>query len=199
MPGLVSCAAILAGGASRRMGTNKSLLPLEDEPLIARIAGVLRPLFDQLIIVARQDEVSRAAALPAIADTFPNNGPLGGIRSALEYFQEPTFCVACDLPFLNAAVIRFLCERFTADCEVLAPRVSGRMETTHAIYTPSCVQVLDAEFQNERVRSAERVLAPLRVCFAEADELRQFDSGLKFLTNVNTPEEARRAGVSGIL
>lgn len=199
MPGLISCAAILAGGASRRMGTTKSLLPLHDEPLIARIAGVLRPLFEQVIVVTTDFAVSEAASLAAIPDQHASKGPLGGVHAALEYFQQPTFCVACDLPFLNTAVIECLCAKFSDDYDVLAPRVAGRMETTHAIYTTRCVPILDAEFQNERVRCAERVLAPLRVCFVEEETLRRFDTHLKFLTNLNTPEEARRAGVSVIL
>ena len=190
----VSHAAIIAGGASRRMGFPKALLQLDGEFLIARVARVLAPLFPEVIVVARDESLARATNLVAIPDVFPNKGPLGGVHAALSYFQNPTFCVACDLPFLNLEVIRFLCAQFE-NCEVLAPRVDGRIETLHAIYAPSILPVLEREFKYEKVRSAERVLAAARVKFVEANELKTFDADLKFLTNLNTPEDARRAGM----
>ncbi len=199
MPGPVSRAAIIAGGASQRMGRNKALLRLDGEFLITRVARVLRPLFEEVIVVARSHDIAHAAQLLLIPDTFSGKGPLDGIHAALEYFQSPTFCVACDLPFLRADVITFLCARFQNHeraIDVLAPRVKGRMETLHAIYTPSCLPVIKREMQNERVRSAERVLASLRLQFVEEGELREFDADLKFLTNVNTPADAERAGFS---
>ena len=198
MPGPVACAAIIAGGASRRMGTDKALLDFEGQPLVARVAGVLRLLFPKVVVVTADQSVSRAANFPAIRDVFPDKGPLGGVHAALEYFKAPTFCVACDLPFLNQNVIRFLCESFD-NCDVLAPRINSRMEPLHAIYAPTCLPILETALQNERVPRVERVLAPLSMRFIEEEELRKFDPELKFLTNLNTPEEARAAGISGML
>jgi molybdopterin-guanine dinucleotide biosynthesis protein A len=198
MPGLVSHAAIIAGGASRRMGSCKALLDFQGQPLIAHVAGVLRPLFKDVVIVSADEAVARAARLPAIPDIFSGKGPLGGVHAALEYSGATTFCVACDLPFLQPDVIRFLCENFS-ECDVLAPRVHTRMEPLHAVYAPSCLPTLQTALQNERVPRVEKVLAPLRLCFIEENELRQFDPDLKFLTNLNTPEEARAAGISGML
>jgi molybdopterin-guanine dinucleotide biosynthesis protein A len=198
MPALVSRAAIIAGGASRRMGSCKALLDVGGQPLIARVAGVLRPLFQEVIVVTTIEAVARAARLPAIPDIFPDKGPLGGVHAALEYSGAATFCVACDLPFLQPDVIRFLCERFH-ECDVVAPHINSRMEPLHAVYAPSCLATLEAALQNERVPRVEKVLAPLRLRFIEESELRQFDPELKFLTNLNTPEEARAAGISGML
>jgi molybdopterin-guanine dinucleotide biosynthesis protein A len=193
MPQTISHAAIIAGGASRRMGFPKALLPFEGEVLIARIAGILRPLFDEVLIVTNDEEVARAANCAAVPDIFPGKGPLAGIHAALEYFKAPAFCVACDLPFLRADVIADLCKEFE-NCDVLAPRVAGRMEPLHAVYAPSCLPVMSAALQNPRVGNVERVLAPLRLLFVDEAALRRFDKDLKFLTNVNTPQEWRAVG-----
>jgi molybdopterin-guanine dinucleotide biosynthesis protein A len=190
MPQTIPHAAIIAGGASRRMGFPKALLPFEGEVLIARIARVLRPLFDEVLVVTDDQEVARAANCATVPDIFPGKGPLGGIHAALEYFKAPAFCVACDLPFLRADVIADLCEGFE-NCDVLAPRVQARMEPLHAIYAPSCLPVMSAALQNPRIGNVERVLAPLRLLFVDEDELRRFDPDLKFFTNVNTPREWR--------
>jgi molybdopterin-guanine dinucleotide biosynthesis protein A len=195
MPGPICHAAIIAGGASRRMGFPKALVEFEAEILIARAARVLRPLFQHAIVVTQDEEIARAANLLAVSDIFKNKGPLGGVHAALSHFQNPTFCVACDMPFLRADAIEFLCTQFK-NCEVLAPRIQDRMETLHAIYAPSCLPVLERELQNEKIARADRVLAPLRMKFVEESELKVFDPDLKFLANLNTPEEWRAAQIA---
>ena len=194
----VVCAAIIAGGASRRMGTSKALLEFEGQPLVARVAGVLRPLFPELVVVTANEAIATAAGLLAIPDIISGKGPLGGVHAALEYFDIPTFCVGCDYPFLQPEIIRFLCTSFE-NCDVLAPRVDSRMEPLHAIYSPACLGILNEELQKPRVSSVERVLSPLKLRFIEEDKLREYDPELKFLTNLNTPGEARAAGISGML
>src|SRR5690606_24160709 len=116
----------------------------------------------EVLVVTNDREIARAADCAATPDIFPGKGPLGGVHAALEYFKAPTFCVACDLPFLRTDVIEYLCNEFH-DFDILAPRVHERMETLHAIYAPSCLPTIAAALQNERVGKAEGVLAALRL------------------------------------
>jgi molybdopterin-guanine dinucleotide biosynthesis protein A len=195
MPGAVPYAAIIAGGASRRMGVDKALIKVEGEPLIRRVAKVLSLLFDDVVVVTGKAEIAQVASLPSIPDIFPDKGPLGGIHAALTHFQAPTLCVACDLPFLRDDVLEYLTSSYASTFDALAPLVGGRMETLHAIYAPSCLPTLTQALRSERMPGAQKVLSSLNMRFVEAVELRQYDSGLKFLTNLNTPEDAARAGI----
>lgn len=193
----IRCAAIIAGGASRRMGTSKALLEIEGVTLVARVAGVLRALFPQVIIVTSDLQIAGVSHLTAIADEIPNRGPIGGIHAALNYFQEPAFCVACDMPFLNAKAIEFLCQQ-SDDCDAVFPFVetSGvkRAEPLHAVYAPTCLPFFEAEFALERVRPVEQVLREARMKFIEAEQLRVFDEELRFLRNWNSPQDAQADG-----
>lgn len=195
----VHCAAIIAGGASRRMGTHKALLEIEGEKLIARIAGVLRALFPRIIVVTSDSQIAQAAGLPAIADEIPRRGPLGGIHAALRHFNEPVFCIACDMPFVNAGAIEFLCLQYD-NCDAVLPTTENdgakRAEPLHAVYAPACLPIFEAEFESERVRPVERVLAEARVKCIEARELRVFDEELRFLRNWNTPQDALDDGTA---
>lgn len=193
MPLPVTCAALIAGGASRRMGFNKALALFEGEPLIARVAAVLNPLFPNIVVVTADSAVEAACGLPAIRDIYPDKGPLGGVHTALTHFNQPVFCVACDLPFLRADVIQWLCESVPPACDVYAPRVDGRMEPLHAVYAPACLEVLNRELQKPRVGNVESVLASLRICDAGETDLCRLDPELKFLTNLNTAQEWDRA------
>lgn len=195
----VNRAAILAGGASRRMGQPKALLTLEGEPLVMRLARVLGSLFQELIVVTSDDEIARVSGLASVADIFPGKGPLGGIHAALAHFQQPTFCLACDLPFLNPRAIEYLCAGLE-DNDAVLPRTGenkgARAEPLHAVYAPNCLPVFEQELQSERARPIERVVEPLQVRFLAEQELRLFDSKLKFLSNINTPDDARKAGIT---
>jgi molybdopterin-guanine dinucleotide biosynthesis protein A len=195
MPADVYCAAIIAGGASRRMGVDKSLIEFEGEPLVRHAAKVLSPLFSQVVVVTDNPATVRAASLQSVQDIFPGKGPLGGIHAALTHFQSPTFCVACDLPFLRRDVIEYLCNSYESTFDALAPLVDGRMETLHAIYAPSCLPILTQALESERMPGAQKVLSSLNVRFIEEDELQCFDPELHFITNLNTPDDAARAGI----
>ena len=189
----VRCAAIIAGGASRRMGQNKALLSIEGEPLVARVSRIIQPLFSEIVVVTSDSAVARATNLSAIPDAISGRGPLSGIHAALKHFNAPAFCVACDMPFLNAPAIEFLCAQLQ-DSDAVLPRVetSGtkRAEPLHAVYAPSCLPFLEAEFACERVRPVEGVLENARLRFVEEDQLRVFDGELRFLRNWNYPHDA---------
>jgi molybdopterin-guanine dinucleotide biosynthesis protein A len=181
-------AAIIAGGASRRMGRDKALLTVEGEPLIARVGGVLRPLFKELIVVTARPEVAAAAQARAVADMYRSKGPLAGIHAALAHFKQPTFCVACDMPYLNAELISYQCNQLEGD-DAVVPRVEGRLQPLHAIYAPQALPRIERELQRERVRPFEVVMADWRVRWVEEAELRRLDPDLRCFENWNTPED----------
>ena len=80
--------AVLAGGASTRMGVDKAALFGE------RVADALRAAGAADVLVIRDDD-------------RPGNGPLGGIATALRRATEDVVVVlACDLPFADPAAIR---------------------------------------------------------------------------------------------
>src|SRR5262249_62364353 len=95
-------AAIIAGGQATRMqGRNKSLLLVEGERVIDRQLRVLRPLFDEILVVANRSAPYADLGLPVTGDVVPGGyGPLVGILSALEVAHaDRVLCVACDMPY----------------------------------------------------------------------------------------------------
>jgi len=179
-------AAIIAGGASRRMGRDKALIEVGGKPLITRVAEVMRPLFPEVIVVTANTEVAVAAQLTAIPDIYPKSGPLGGIHAALTHTQAPTFCVACDMPCLDAGSINYLCGQFNGE-DAIMPRIDGRPEPLHAIYSPTALPRIESELQRERVRGFEALLREWEVRWVPEVELRAIDPDLRGFENWNTP------------
>lgn len=186
---MIRHAAIIAGGASRRMGRNKALLEVEGEPLVARVAAVARAVFPEVFVVTSSPEIAAAARLPAVPDIFPGKGPLAGIHAALRHANAPVFCCACDMPFLDAAYIRFLCEQL-GNYDAVVPRIHGYSEPLHAIYTPACLPVMETVLQG-KVGPVDNVLRQLRVLFVDEEEARRFDAELRMFENWNTPDDVK--------
>lgn len=94
--------AILAGGQSRRFGSDKANALMDGERLIDLVAGSLGPQVDTLVVCGR--EYPGFISLPdrPAADM----GPLGGVAAALAYGASRGFdavlCAPCDAPNLPA-------------------------------------------------------------------------------------------------
>lgn len=169
------------------MGTPKALLDYQGKPLISHIAVTLRTVFPDIVVVTQDARFAEAAGARAVPDVFPNRGVLGGIHAALSHFKEPTFCVACDLPYLRDDVLEFFASRGRG-ADAFVPRIDGFAEPLHALYAPSLLPHFERALQNEKPPAVADVLRRCSVRWLDA-ELRAFDPELRFLTNWNTPED----------
>jgi len=94
-------AAILAGGAGKRLGgRDKGLESLGKRPLIAYVIERIRPQVDELMIVANRHAEEYAAYAPVVADDAPGFlGPLAGVATALTHCRTPWLLTASvDVP-----------------------------------------------------------------------------------------------------
>ena len=185
---------VLAGGRSTRLGRDKALLELEGRPLITRTLDVLAQLTDDLIIVTSLASHLFSQSARVVADRYVGAGVLAGVHAGLLAARgELALVVACDMPFLNLDLLRYIIS-LARDADVVVPRWTD-VEPLHAVYRPAtCLGPIEkALARNER-----RIVSfydGLRVCYVERDEIAQFDpQGLSFF-NVNGPEDWERARV----
>src|SRR4029078_11269829 len=97
---------LLAGGKSRRMGEDKRYLVVGEQTLLERGLGVLRSMFQEGLVVIVQDSAPLDIDARVEGALVPDCGSLGGSYPGLIQAPSPSiFTVACDMPFLNQAVI----------------------------------------------------------------------------------------------
>ena len=191
--------AVLAGGASQRMGQDKALLRLDGgatllERTIARLheAGL-----EEVAVVTStlkrthslRAAVPNARAVPFLFDAEPGCGPLGGLQAALTAYQgRDVLLVACDMPYLSARALRLLCTPDTAD--VVLPRLAGRDQPLHAHYGPACLPIATRLLQQNRRAMRDLTSTPeLRVRIIDDAELARHGIPAMAFTNVNTPAD----------
>ena len=101
--------AVLAGGRSRRMGTNKALLRIDGATIIRRVVRTLTKAFDDVIIIANDPAPYSFPGVRIYPDIHIGTGSLGGLYTALvKSRSDHTFVTACDMPFLDIDCINRL-------------------------------------------------------------------------------------------
>jgi len=188
--------AILAGGRAHRLGgVIKPLLDIGGQRIIDRQMAVLRPLFDQLILITNDPGPFAGLGIPLVPDRRPGLGPLAGIDAALAHFatrapSTSVLCVAGDMPFLHPAIIRHL--RDAAPALALVPRIADRPDPLCARYGPAMAPHVTTALSDGRL-ALHTLLAQLPVVYLDQPELRALDPALRTFTNINTPEELAAA------
>jgi molybdopterin-guanine dinucleotide biosynthesis protein A len=126
---------LLAGGKSRRMGEDKSIILFRNTPLWQIQLELLRKLqLGELFISAQTDPPWRPADIEFVPDDEPSRGPLSGIAAALSRISgDHLLALAIDMPLMTERYLRSLCEKVTRGVGVV-PIIENRAEPLAAIY-----------------------------------------------------------------
>jgi len=175
-------AIIMAGGGSRRMGTDKSMLPIEGRPIIERTCRRLAACFEQVLISANEADKFAFLGFEVVPDKVPEQGPLMGIASALEAStNEINFVVACDIPDIETSYVRrILSEAAGSDADIIVPTTgNGRYEPLFAVYRKSALEAIHKVLSS----GGRKISDVFNLC-----KVRNVDLGAS-LVNLNTMAE----------
>ncbi len=145
-----------------------------------------------LLVANAPDAADWRAGLRVERDVVPGLGALGGILTAVAH-AAPVLCVAWDMPFVPAALLRELAAGLAAADAVLPESDSRRgLEPLCAAYGPACAPAIRAAVARGD-RRAIGFHADVRVARLGRERVLQYgDPGVVFF-NVNTPADLGRA------
>jgi len=180
--------AIQAGGASTRMGTDKSFVPYRGRPMIEVVCKRLNGLGDETILITNNPKPYSYLDLPMFADLYVDHGPLAGIFTALTAASNPhILIVACDMPLLNRPLLQHLIsQKETAD--VVVPRWGKYPEPLHAVYGKTCIPAVE-KYLKARKLKITGFFEDVTVRFIDQEEIERFDPQGRSFTNINTPDD----------
>jgi molybdopterin-guanine dinucleotide biosynthesis protein A len=183
---------ILAGGKSRRMGRDKAFLPFGHGMLIERVIEVLQQVADDVILITNTPEPYRRFGLPMFSDVIPEAGSLGGIYTGLVAAKTPySVCLACDMPFVEPAFLRFLCDT-AAEADVVIPRNAEDFQPLCAVYSQACREPIRQNIEAGRLKITG-FFDQVRVRVITGELLTRYDPRDVMFFNANTPEEYEKA------
>jgi len=186
---------VLAGGKNLRLGRNKALETLNGKSLVEHVVERLRPLTNQILIVTSQEQLDLPVACKAeiLVDLYPGKGPLGGIYTGLLASQSShNIVVACDMPFLNTGLLRYMVE-LSRDFDAVVPRLGeGMVEPLHAIYSKNCLSSIKIQLECNQLE-VNSFLNKVRVRFVERAECQRLDPQLLSFFNINCQADLDQA------
>ncbi|BBE41448.1 molybdenum cofactor guanylyltransferase [Conexivisphaera calida] len=146
---------LLCGGLSTRMGRKKELQRFRGRPLIELIAECLSKMgYNVYLLASSRDAQAISSAtggkFPVLVDSYEARTPLNGLRTLLGAVDGCAFLLGGDSPIINNQLIDdalALCDRGFA--AVLPLWRGGRVDTVHAAYSSSLLELLDARLLQE--------------------------------------------------
>jgi molybdopterin-guanine dinucleotide biosynthesis protein A len=179
-------AFILAGGASSRMGTDKSRLLLENQTFVERIADSLLTVTNSIRLVGGREN----SQLPTVPDIYPQWGALGGLHAALSACRsEWAIVVACDLPFVTSELFRSLASLRSNHDAVVPIQPDGRPQPLAALYrVDPCARRATELIEAGRRRPLD-LLESVNTRWVEFAEIANLAQAERFFVNINTPED----------
>lgn len=129
-------AAVLAGGASRRMGRSKASLPYGAGTLLEFQTSRLAHLFEEVWVVAKERPGYPLGPARLLLDRAAEHAAIHGLARALEEAPDRVFLLAVDLPALPADVIREIALRGARTAApAVVPLADGRPQPLAAVWT----------------------------------------------------------------
>ncbi len=177
-------AIIMAGGKSRRMGRDKSMLMVNGEPVIKHIFKQLHTHFSQVLVSS--DDVSKYSFLgvEVVPDEVTGKGPLMGIASALRAsINDVNFVIACDIPEVDISFVRRMVRESKVFDAVLPRTGPSQYEPLFAVYKKSVLTMIDKAIAAGNYRIIEP-LSDCKVNYIDLDRTEQ-------LKNLNTMKDYR--------
>jgi molybdopterin-guanine dinucleotide biosynthesis protein A len=163
------------------MGRDKAWLPWRGKPMIAHVVSILRPIVDEVVVVASDGLELPPLDARVVRDREPGLGPLAGIREGLEQIRNDfAFVTGTDAPFLSPAFVKKL---LSCGCAA-APEIDGYVQTLAAVYPRTALERIDAMLAEGCARPLQ-VLEEFGCRKLSAEELPDLQSVRGF----NTPDE----------
>lgn len=180
---------ILAGGQSRRFGSNKALALWRGKPLIQHVAESMSVVFSRVLLSTNSPEEYDFLGLEPVQDEFKGLGPLAGIHAALMNTATPwIFIVGCDMPAVTPDLIAFLCGFTSREYAAVIPWPETGAEPLCGLYHQAALVQVELHLKKRRSKVTD-LLRELPVRKITVKELETVPGGSGLFNNINEPRD----------
>ncbi|HYT25980.1 MAG TPA: NTP transferase domain-containing protein [Actinomycetota bacterium] len=180
--------AVLAGGASRRMGRDKATLPVGGTALARLALAAVAAVADPVALVAPAGHPAATLAAPSLRVADPGRGPLAALAATLRALDaEHVLVVAGDHPGLRVELLRRLAAERAGAAAVACRRATG-VEPLVAVYERApALALAEARVAAGADRSLRGLLAALGARVLDEAEWRPLDPDGSSFVDLDDP------------
>ncbi|MGC9196555.1 MAG: molybdenum cofactor guanylyltransferase [Syntrophobacteraceae bacterium] len=179
--------AVLAGGRSLRFGKNKALEMFRGKRFIDLAVESLRPFCSPVMAIANEIAPYLDSGALLVQDIIAQQGPLGGIYTALLFSpSEWVFVKATDMPLLIPQLASLIVEAARGDFDAVVPKVGEFFEPLLAVYNRRCLPAIARQLMGSDNRQIVAFFKKIKLRTITEKQWQEVDpEGLSF-RNVNT-------------
>lgn len=182
---------LLAGGQSRRFGSPKAFLKMDEKYFYQYSVDSVREITGCIVMVTNPELQeffhSEEEHFAVITDkrNVKGLGPLAGMYTGMEYISADWYMTApIDVPFINTAIFQTLLSYKKDTIDAIVPIVSGEIQPLISIYHHRVKKVIFDQLQKELL-SVHQLLENLNVKYIPMAEE-------SFFYNINRREDYNR-------
>jgi molybdenum cofactor guanylyltransferase len=181
---------ILAGGKSRRFGSNKGFALYKGIPFYEWSIRAMKETVERCVLVTNRElesEYKDTAGMPVIVDdsSFKESGPLGGVYTAMTEMGPVEWYVLLpiDVPYIDSSIIKQIIEADGTGFKAIIPIVEGKKQFLIAAYHHSLKDMIYDQLCSGNYRM-QALVESIDVLYIDEAELGN-DANVSF-RNVNT-------------
>jgi molybdopterin-guanine dinucleotide biosynthesis protein A len=180
---------ILAGGASKRFGSNKALAAVDGRAIVAHVAARAAPQVDLLVLNAADDVAQ--TGLTVVPDLAAGEGPLAGWVAGLRWAKAEGISLmatfACDTPHFPLDTVSRLRAAMTSGVDCVMARHDGQVHHTFALVRTAALSRIEEAYAGgmRRLRAVGGILS---CALPDFSDNRDGPNGDAFF-NINTRED----------
>ena len=186
---------ILAGGENKRMPVLKAFIEVDGEKIIEKNLKIMRQLFKEIFIVTNQPELYIYLKTPLLGDVYDIRGPMTGIfTSLLNSSNKWVFVSACDMPFINGELIKYMASK-RDNYDAVVPMQKNKIEPLFAFYSKQLMPSMEKAIFSNKTGSKD-FLRDKRVKYIFNREIKGIDAKAMSFINLNTLKDVGRVQVN---
>ena len=182
-------AGILAGGGSRRFGSDKACALWEGRSLLEWTILNASFLTDNINILTKTPETYRFTGCNIIEDFHSVSTPISGIISIMPEISDWLLLLACDIPFFEKKVLEFLWNKRDKNRATVI-HVNGKYQPFLGLYPKNVLPYWEEAFSSGEYH-LQRVIENMPKIVIEQSDLMFAGISLQSFLNINTPADLK--------
>ncbi|TDL80272.1 molybdenum cofactor guanylyltransferase [Peribacillus frigoritolerans] len=151
--GMKLAGIVLAGGQSRRFGSDKALETYEESTFLDVALKELKAVTETVAVIGRTNHSNENVQFYGDSAKYKGMGPLAGLYTAMKKVQADWYLVlACDMPLIDQEILAVLQSGINEKQAAVIPVIHGKCHPLCALYHCSAFSMIERLLDQKQLK-----------------------------------------------